>query len=87
MLLTGRTLLATRNTPTSFAAKRSSIKPGLVQTVTMSGFGQPRLRRRPIVNRFATDSHASSDSHMLGESIGSLICQWTRHCGHRRIAK
>ena len=62
-------------------------KAGPVQTVTMSGFGQPRLRCDPIVNRLATESHASSDSHILGESIGPLTCQCTRQSGHCRIAK
>ena len=63
------------------------MKPGLVQTQIKSGLGQPRLKRLAHSNLGETASHASSESHMSGESMGCGVTQMTRHLGQRRMAK
>ena len=46
------------------------MKPGLVQTDTNSGIGHLELRLDPERNRSPTEAQASSESHMVGSSIG-----------------
>ncbi len=76
-------LILRSNLSLSFA----SIKSGLVQTETTSGFGHRRRKRLAHSNRGETATHASSESHISGESIGSGVTQTTRQFGQCNMAK